>query len=268
MHNPSPYDSGYDSNFSTASGPGHPPSSRGNSDIDDQVESYIRDQRVATIVHDTNPPALTTFPTPTQPNPSPSPRDTNRELLHINNNRAIAAYHHALANDPNFDEPPPLIPDSDTDDDSDEEDDPTAATPIDQLTSPPTAPPLTDDEQNQLRRTHPFGTSHTPHTTTSGHLLTFEVRTATHDSDSTPIYPNNSDSDEDHPGYWPEHRDNTPPPSNSPPPAAISDSQLADWVQSQLPWHEFRHSIPELDNIPDELCGPPNIHAGPSARHT
>jgi hypothetical protein len=28
MQNPSPYDSGYDSSFSTASGPGHPPSSR------------------------------------------------------------------------------------------------------------------------------------------------------------------------------------------------------------------------------------------------
>ena len=35
MHNPSPYDSGYDSSFSTASGPGQPPSSRSNSDIDD-----------------------------------------------------------------------------------------------------------------------------------------------------------------------------------------------------------------------------------------
>jgi hypothetical protein len=63
MHNPSPYDSGYDSSFSTASRPGHPPSSRGNSDIDDQVDRYIRDQRVATIVHDTPSPTLTTSPT-------------------------------------------------------------------------------------------------------------------------------------------------------------------------------------------------------------
>ena len=105
-------------------------------------------------------------------------------------------------------------PDSDTDEDHDEDDNPTAATPIDQLTALPPAQPLTDDEQNQLRRTSPFGLSHhTPHTTTNGHFLTFEVRTATHDSDSTPIYPNNSDSDDDHPGYWPEHRANTPPPS-------------------------------------------------------
>ena len=50
MHNPSPYDSGYDSNFSTASGPGHPPSSRGNSDIDDQVESYIRDHQLLILL--------------------------------------------------------------------------------------------------------------------------------------------------------------------------------------------------------------------------
>ena len=51
MQNPSPYDSGYDSHFSTAFGPGQPPSSRGNSDIDDQVGHYIRDQRVATIAN-------------------------------------------------------------------------------------------------------------------------------------------------------------------------------------------------------------------------
>ena len=51
MNNPSPYDSGFDSSFFTASGPGQPPSSRGNSDIDDQVDRYIRDQRVATLIN-------------------------------------------------------------------------------------------------------------------------------------------------------------------------------------------------------------------------
>jgi hypothetical protein len=45
MQNSSPYDSGYYSSFSTASGPGQPPFSCVNSDIDDQVEHYIRDQR-------------------------------------------------------------------------------------------------------------------------------------------------------------------------------------------------------------------------------
>ena len=43
MNNPSPYDSGYDSSFSTASGPGQ----QGNSDIDDQQV----DQRVATLIN-------------------------------------------------------------------------------------------------------------------------------------------------------------------------------------------------------------------------
>jgi hypothetical protein len=42
MTNPFPYDSGHDSSYSNASGPGHPPSSRGNSDLDDQVDRYIR----------------------------------------------------------------------------------------------------------------------------------------------------------------------------------------------------------------------------------
>ena len=45
MQNPSPYDSGYDSSFPTASGPGHPPSSRGNSHVDDQV-SMVRIWRI------------------------------------------------------------------------------------------------------------------------------------------------------------------------------------------------------------------------------
>jgi hypothetical protein len=45
MHNPSPYDSGYDSTYSRASGPGQPPSSYGKSDIDDQADRYISDQR-------------------------------------------------------------------------------------------------------------------------------------------------------------------------------------------------------------------------------
>ena len=66
MHNPSPYDSGYDSSFSTASGPGQPPSSRGNSDIDDQVDRYIRYQRVTTIVMDP-PLTSTTNPDPNTP---------------------------------------------------------------------------------------------------------------------------------------------------------------------------------------------------------
>ena len=58
MHNPSPYDSGYGSMYSRASGPGHPSSSHGNSDIDDQADRYIRNQRVVAtlLVNDEEPP--------------------------------------------------------------------------------------------------------------------------------------------------------------------------------------------------------------------
>ena len=57
MNNPSPCDSGYDSSFSTASGPGQSPSSRSNSDIDDQVA-------VTNALPPSSTPPLTT-PTPT-----------------------------------------------------------------------------------------------------------------------------------------------------------------------------------------------------------
>jgi hypothetical protein len=64
MNNPSPYDSGYDSTYSSASGPGHPPSSRENSDMDEQVDRYLHDQRVATLIVEGMPP---TNPPPTTP---------------------------------------------------------------------------------------------------------------------------------------------------------------------------------------------------------
>ena len=89
--------------------------------------------------------------------------------------------------------------------------------------------------------------------------MIFDARTATQESDSTPIHPDDIDSDEHYPGYWPERCDSTPPPPNSPPVATISNAQLADWTRSQMPWHTFRHRIPELRDIPDALCGPPHI---------
>jgi hypothetical protein len=95
MHNPSPYDSGYDSSFSTASGPGKPLLSRGNSDIDDQVNRYIRDQRVVTIVND---------PSSSDNTQTQSPR----ALLppnHINITRTISQQHCTLAH--NIDSSPP-----------------------------------------------------------------------------------------------------------------------------------------------------------------
>ncbi len=170
MQNPSPYDSGYDSNFSSASGPGQPPSSRGSSDIDDQVEHYIRDQRVATIASTL--PFTPSQDTPTQP--ISHPRHFNQHQLNIV--RAIAEHHLAIANDPEHDHPPPLIPDSDTEDEVDT-DDTTSVPPLIRLDAnnqpnvthandlpitQPHAPPLMDDERNNLLRNYMFGISHHP----------------------------------------------------------------------------------------------------------
>ena len=102
IHNPSPYDSGYDSSFSTASGPGQPPSSRGNSDFDDQVDRYIRDQRVVTIVYD--PSAPDDFQT--QPPRAPLPPN------HIDITRLIDQRHRTFTH--HTDRSPPLLPDRDT----------------------------------------------------------------------------------------------------------------------------------------------------------
>jgi hypothetical protein len=112
----------------------------------------------------------------------------------------------------------------------------------------------TDDEQNTLRRQFLFGHSYPPTRTAHGHLIIFDSRTATHDSDSTQMYPSDPDSEDDILGYWPaEHLPETPH-------AAITDEQFADWIDSQLPWNDFRRSIPAFKNMPPELCGPPIIH--------
>ena len=216
-------------------------------------------------------PVLTTSPTPIPHNPRTNTHTRHLDPLHLHITRAIAEYNHALANDPNFDEPPPLIPDSDYDDDPDDAD---TASPLihpaegthttvgsspHQPIPPPTLPPPTDDEQNQLRRPFSFGLSHQPYRTAPGYIVIFNARTATQESDSSPFHPDDIDSDEDYPGYWPERRHSNPPLSNSPPVATIFDAQLANWTRSQLPWHTFRHRIPELRDIPDALCGPPQI---------
>ena len=98
--------------------------------------------------------------------------------------------------------------------------------------------------------------------------MIFDARTATQESESSPIHPDNIDYDKEYPGYWPERRHSTQPPPNSPPVATISDAQLADWTRSQLPWYTFRHRIPELWDIPDALCRPPHIpRLYPSHQH-
>ena len=180
MQNSSSYDSGYYSNFSTASGPGQPPFSRGNSDIDDQVEHYIRDQRVATFANTLTDNTNQTPPTPPPPNSS----YLNPYQLHIP--RAIAEHQRAIANDPDADHSPPLIPDSDTEDEADTDD-------------TDSVPPLIRlDEDNQPNVAHTIDLSiaqplappdHPPCRAAHGYILVFDIRTATNDSDSTPVYP-------------------------------------------------------------------------------
>ena len=102
--------------------------------------------------------------------------------------------------------------------------------------------------------------SNPPRLTAARHTF-FDIRMAIHDSDSTPIYPDPSDSsDGDTPPYWPETTNPTPPAPNSPPPIMITDRQLMEWIESRLPWKIFRKRIPIFRDTPIELCGPPRLH--------
>ena len=66
--------------------------------------------------------------------------------------------------------------------------------------------------------------------------IVFNIRVATHDSDSTPLYPDSSNSsDGDTLHYWPEVTNPSPPTPNYPPPATITERQLMEWTESQLP---------------------------------
>ena len=286
MHNPSPYDSGYDSTYSRASGPGNPPSSHGNSDIDDQADRYIRDQRVATLLlndEDALPPPMPTTASSLESSHTTTHRDRNIALYH----RLIATLPAYITNDPQLhatardyiseivhsipansaaqnttppvehttypsnpstpgDTPPPLVEDSS--DDSDPDDD---------TTPPPPVQALTDDELNTMRRRGRILIPR-PRMVTPGHLL-FDIRTATYTSDSTASCPDPSD-DEDHLPYWPAYEPPSPPHPHSPTPCDITTAQLTQWTTTQLEWHTFRRRIPELSETPDELCGAPPIH--------
>ena len=220
MHNPSPYDSGYDSSFSTASGPGQPLSSRGNSDIDDQVDRYIRDQRVVTIVHDPSAPD----DTHTQPPRAPLPPN------HIDITRLIDQRHRTFTH--HTDRSPHSIPARDPENAQESPTAPTLSDSDDSTSSPPPLiddssdeddtydrhPEISDDARNAIHRRYAhMQTRRLPlllnpsRLTNTGHTI-FDIRVATHDSDSTPIYSDPSDSsDADTPHYWPEITNPTPP---------------------------------------------------------
>ncbi len=103
-------------------------------------------------------------------------------------------------------------------------------------------PGISDDAQNAITRsfarTHPrLNLSHSdPPRPSAMATIVFNIRVATHDSDSTPLYPDSSNSsDGDTPHYWPEVTNPSPSTPNSPPPATITERQLMEWTESQLP---------------------------------
>ena len=240
MHNLSPYDSGCDSSFSTAFGRSQPSSSQGNSDIDNQMDHYI----VATFINTLTEP-------PNSPNPllSQTSKNTTTTLppdpFHLQAHCVIVEHHRTIQR--------PRIPDSETDEDN-----------TDDRNIIPSLIRLGEDNLSHCRTTNQpachswmvnrtynfcrqfrFGRNYPPTRATHEYLLIFDVvRTTTHDI----------------PGCWPEHHSKSPPNSNSPPLAAITDEQFAYWIDSQLPWHEFYRSIPDYcpSPIPQLL-----IHARP-----
>jgi hypothetical protein len=126
---------------------------------------------------------------------------------------------------------------------------------------------ISDDTRNAIHRryaqllTNPHIPYPNPPRILAVEHTVFDIRTATNDSDSTPIYPDPSDSsDGETPQYWTENKNPTPPPPNSsPPPVLITDRQLMEWIETQLPWNIFRQTIPIYRDTPIELCGPPRL---------
>jgi hypothetical protein len=130
-------------------------------------------------------------------------------------------------------------------------------------------PGISYDAQNFIN--HSFTRTHTrlhrPHSApprpSAMATTVFYIRVvATHDSDSTPIYPADfsDSSDGDTPHYWPEVTNPSPPAPNSPPPVTITEGQLMEWTESQLPWNIFRQQISTCRDTPEELSGPPRLH--------
>ena len=46
----------------------------------------------------------------------------------------------------------------------------------------------------------------------------------------------------------------------------ITERQLMEWTESQLPWNIFRQQISTYCDTPDELSGPPRLHRNLSNR--
>lgn len=298
MNNPSPYDSGYDSTYSNASGPGHPPSSRGNSDMDEQVDRYIRDQRVATLIVEGKPPNR---PPPTTPATPAQLRDAAQH------HRSIATYHQLLASNPRTTPPiphvqliprfdmsyedhlhpsrhvptehitsglhnharqqrTPNIPPDPTPSDGDEQSSTSSSMPslIDASSDEDNFynrnPAIADDARNAINRRYTQMQTQPPEAP-PGDQPPYDIRVATYDSDSThtPIYPDDSD-EENTALYWPERTASSPPRTPDPNPTVLSTVNLTQWSTSQQPWHRFRMNLYDLCDLPDEECPAPTLH--------
>ena len=240
-----------------------------------EVDHYIRDQRVATIVNTLS--HSTSQDTPTS-NP-PNPRHPTAYQFAIP--RAIAGHHLAIANEPDTDHPPPLIPDSDTEDEADTADadnvpplirpdadrQPNIAPAIDLSIAQQPARPLPDDNRNNLRRNYMFGISHPLCRAAHRYLQVFDIRTANNDSDSTPIDPDDSDdSDDNHPGYWPDRRASSPPLRNSPSPQRYPTHNSPIGYNPNLTCRT--HLTHSAHRPPSTAYTLPSVLVGSSARHT
>ena len=276
MNNPSPYDSGYDSSFSTASGPGKPPSSRGNSDIDDQVDRYIRDQRVATLINTSNDnPNAGNITQPhtslitTAPPTNPSHLRTQRAIA--DQHRAIAEHHLNNHDDTDSDQPPPLIPDSDTD----EYDATDADIPLPfnrRYDAPETTNTHTQQERPQYSslRAYTQTTNRTPYVENSriAQATTHSPSTRTDTLQSstpapplmTPIQPIHTRVTLTQKTTYRGTGRNINPKQRQTTTLHHMQPQFADWIDSQLTWDDFRRSIPAFKNMLPEFCSPPIIH--------
>jgi hypothetical protein len=99
--------------------------------------------------------------------------------------------------------------------------------------------------------------------TAPANRLHYDIRIATHtsDSDSSHIYSEPDDaSDEDILPYWPAQAPPTPPLPDPHPPATLTDAQTIQWTRSQMPWHLWLQQQISLGHIPNERNGPPVIH--------
>ena len=211
LNNPSLYDSGYDSAYSNASRPGHPPSSRGNSDIDDHVDRYLHDQRVAILVVEDTPPI----------DSPPTTLATQARLREASqHHRRIATYHqltqtsspvdlilrHVVRGSPRPFSPRalrryrPTTTHTNAPSDpapSDGDDQSTTSSPMPSLIDASSSdeddyfnrdPAISDDTRNAINRSYARMQSRSPSAPPG--QPPFDIRVATNDSDSTrtPIY--------------------------------------------------------------------------------